>query len=119
MGSDRTSVVLAGTKQRVEALQQKKGFKSFSEALRFVIEDYFRLIQKLDEARSADFEKVCDLLSGNGGNGFNSAVAEDLDLIKSEMVEIKNMLLVVGNSDDHLQMAFAKYFPKYFKKAVT
>lgn len=116
MSSNTISVYMDDTRHLVESLQKKKGFKSFSEALRFIIEDYFRLIHKLDEARSADFEKVCDLLSGNGGSGFNSAVAEDLDLIKNEMVEIKNMLLVVGHSDEQLRMEFAKYFPKYFKK---
>jgi hypothetical protein len=110
------SVYMDDSRRLVESLQKKKGFKSFSEALRFIVEDYFRLINKLDEARSADFEKVCELLSGNGGNGFNSAVVEDLDLIKNEIVELKNMLLVVGNSDERMRMEFAKYFPKYFKK---
>jgi hypothetical protein len=107
---------LAGSKPLVEELLKKKGFKSFSEALRFIIEDYFRLIGKLDEARVADFEKICDLLAGKGGNGFNSAVIEDLDQIKTDTDEIKKMLLVVGHSDERLRTEFANYFPKYFKK---
>ena len=114
MGSEITSVTLAKSKRLVEDFRKEKGL-NFSEALRFIIEDYFRIMRKLDKARSADLEKVLDLVAGKGADTFNHAVIEDLNDIKNSMQEVRSMLLVVGDSDERYREAFCKYFPKYFK----
>ena len=114
MGSEVTSVTLLKSKRLVEDFRKEKGL-NFSEALRFIIEDYFKIIKKLDQARRADFEKVLDLVAGKGADKFNHAVIDDLNEIKSSMQEIRSMLLVVGDSDDRFREGFIKYFPKYFK----
>ena len=100
----------------MEEFKNERGFRTFSEALRFIIDDYFKLRQQLDEARDADFSKVCELIAGKGGSGFNQAVIEDLDELKGAMNEVKNMLLVVGSADDKLKAQFAEYFPQYFEE---
>lgn len=114
MGSEITSVTLQKSKRLVEDFRKEKGL-NFSEALRFIIEDYFRIISRLDQARRADFDKVLDLVAGKGADEFNHAVIDDLNDIKGSMQEIRNMLLVVGNADDRFREGFIKYFPKYFK----
>lgn len=115
MASGSAHVTLLKTKRLVEDFQKERGIGNFSEALRYIIEDYFKIRRKLDEARTADFERLCDLISGKGGNDFTVAVIEDLDALKHSVEEVKNMLLVVGHTDDRLHEAFVKYFPKYFK----
>ncbi len=115
MGSGRAHVTLLSTKRIVEDFQKERGLNTFSEALRFIIKDYFRLMNKLDQARTADFEKVCDLIAGKGQNEFDSAVVEDLDEIKQKVPEIQNMLVLVSTLDDKWHELFKKYFPKYFK----
>lgn len=115
MSSGSAHVTLLRTKQLVEDFRKENRIGNFSEALRYIIEDYFRLRKKLDEARHADFEKVCDLLAGKGGSEFNGAVVEDLDEIKSSLDEVRKMVLVIGHTDAQFRPEFAKYFPKYFK----
>lgn len=115
MSSGSAHVTLLKTKRLVEDFRNERGFNNFSEALRFIIEDYFKLLKKLDQARRADFDKVCDLIAGQGDKGLNSAVIEDLDMIKGSIDEVRKMVLVLGSSDDQLKEAFIKYFPKYFK----
>jgi spore coat polysaccharide biosynthesis predicted glycosyltransferase SpsG len=114
MASGSAHVTLLKSKRLVEDFKEERGFKTFSEALRYVVEDYFRLRRQLDEARDADFNRVCELIAGKGGSDFNRAVIEDLDALKGTMNEVKNMLLVVGSADDKLKAALAEYFPQYF-----
>lgn len=115
MGSGRAHVTLLSTKRIVEDFKKERGFDTFSEALRFIITDYFRIMNKFDEARAGDFEKVCDLIAGKRQGDFSSAVAEDLDEIKQKVSEIQNMLVLVSTLDDKWHDLFKKYFPKYFK----
>lgn len=115
MPSGKVCVTLLNSKNRVEEFQKKNGLANFSAALRYIIEDYFKLREKLDQARGADFDKLFDLLSGKAGNDFNSAVIEELNTIKGTMEELRNMFLVVGNCDERFREGFIKYFPKYFK----
>jgi hypothetical protein len=117
MPSGKVCVTLLKSKNLVEDFQKKNGHANFSEALRYIIEDYFKLREKLDQARTADFEKLFDLLSGKACNDFNGAVIEDLNEIKGTMEELRNMFLVVGNCDERFREGFIKYFPKYFKAA--
>lgn len=108
-------VTLLKTKRLVEDFQEDKGFKTFSETLRFIIEDYFRLRSKLDQSRDAAFDRVCDMISGKVENEFNKLVAEDLEYLKSAVTEIRNMLTIVSHIDPKWRELFQKYFPKYFK----
>jgi hypothetical protein len=115
MGSGTACVTLLKTKRVVKDFQEEKGFRSFSEALRFIIEDYFRLRNKLDESRDADFERVCDLIAGKGFDDFNKGVVEDLSNIKGSLTEIRNMIALISQIDSKWLEQFQKYFPKYFK----
>jgi hypothetical protein len=105
----RTSVVLFDTKRLVENFQRTKGLRNFSETLRYIINDYFKIINKLDEARTADFNRVCDLISGS-----NRDFGTDLTELKQSINEVRNMLVLIAHNDDDLQELFIQYFPKYF-----
>ena len=115
MSSGTACVTLLKTKRLVKDFQEEKGFRSFSEALRFIIEDYFRLRNKLDESRDADFDRVIDLLSGKGVEDFNKEVVEDLGYLKDSVKEIRNMIALVSQIDSEWLKQFQKFFPKYFK----
>ena len=115
MSSGTACVTLLKTKRVVKDFQEEKGFRSFSEALRFIIEDYFRLRNKLDESRDADFNRVIDLLSGKGMEDFNKEVVEDLGYLKDSVTEIRNMIALVSQIDSKWLEQFQKFFPKYFK----
>jgi hypothetical protein len=116
MGSTTTCVTLAKTKYMVEDFQENRGFKNFSETLRFIIEDYFRLRSRLDESRDAAFDRVCDMISGkDAGGGFNQEVARDMEYLKDSVTEIRNMLAIVSQIDPKWLELFQQYFPKYFK----
>lgn len=115
MSSGDAHVTLLKTKRVVRDFQEEKGFRSFSEALRFIIEDYFRLRNKLDESRDADFERVCDLIAGKGIKDLNKGVIEDLSYLKDSVTEIRNMIALVSQIDSKWLEQFQKYFPKYFK----
>ncbi len=115
MGSGKVSVTLLKTRRLVEDFREDRGFKTFSETLRYIIEDYFRLRAKLDESRDADFEKVCDLIAGKGMGGIDRSIVEDLEYLKSSVTEIRNMLAIVSKIDPQWLELFQKYFPKYFK----
>lgn len=54
---------------------------------------------KLDKARDADFEKVCDLIAGKGMDRIDRSIIEDLDYLKSSVTEIRNMLAIVSKID--------------------
>lgn len=115
MNSGSAHVTLLRTKHLVEDFRKEMGFKTFSEALRFIVEDYFKLRSKLDQTRYADFEKMSDLIAGTGSNDFEGAVIEELTELKQAVSEIKNMLVIVSQIDPKWLGLFQKYFPKYFK----
>jgi HD superfamily phosphohydrolase len=115
MSSGAVCVTLLKTKRVVKDFQEEKGFASLSETLRFIIEDYFRLRNKLDESRNADFERVCDLIAGKGADDFNKEVIEDLGYLKDSVTEIRNMIALVSQIDPKWLEQFRQYFPKYFK----
>jgi len=96
MSARKISVTLLESEKKVEKFRLSRGL-NFSEALRYIIDDYFERLSK----SNTDF--------------FNSGVIDEMKTIKSEVIEVKNMVLVIGHNDDELHEEFVKYFPKYFK----
>lgn len=96
---DRVTLRLQELKSKVENFGKKRGM-NLSETIRFIVEDYFKITQVLPQ-------KVDE--------NFHLSVIDEMKTIKSEVTEVKNMVLVIGHNDDELHEEFVKYFPKYFK----
>jgi hypothetical protein len=109
--TETTSITLLETKRIVDDFRHSKGL-NFSEALRFIIKDYFKM-------RS---EKA---MRGNA----EDSVTSEIQQLKEEIAELRKdneelkfntdvalkMLIVIGYNDDDLRDEFVRYFPRYFK----
>lgn len=108
--AETTSITLLETKGIVDDFRHSKGL-NFSEALRFIIKDYFKI--RSEKAMRADAE---------------DSVISEIQRLKEEIAELQRdneelkfntdvaikMLIVIGHTDDELRPEFIKYFPRYF-----
>jgi hypothetical protein len=105
--SDKISLRLKDTQPLIESFRYTNGLNT-SKAIRFIIEDYFRIREATEANKTInkpDYKKLIEDLS---------QIKKDMDEVKSNTNTILNMLLVIGFNDENLKDEFVKYFPEYF-----